>query len=651
MRKNLVGLGFSAIALAIISACGGGGGAGGSTDSAPQTRTLSVPVVLSDASSAEDWATIGAKVLALTLNKSDGTTVSVNLGTALPLAVNFVQLDQIGELFQNLQLTPGDVYTGSTLTLSGNPGDISLIVSADPGAGFPLAAGTVVPPSNIQIQGASGTTGSKTITVNTTFEKPFTVPSTAGSAINLDIDLSHPAFIVEHIPQAGGNPIWAVNFRNGPVKRKTVDDVTAQVLRHLYGAVTSVSTDNSSLTLDRQMPTMPVVTPETAVDTHLPVNVLADTVNKTLFYDLDAKKNSQIADFSSVSGALAAGKFVRVAARYQQNGTLVATRIWASSTFNNVWLSPEGHILHVNKASNQIVVADENGKPVTMAIDANTQFFFRAPANALADVTPIGSGTAFLQANNLARGFKVHAQVVDPLATPMVASTIDIETAAFQGAIGSVTNNGFIYTNTFNTAGDNYAQNMAFVDPTTANGKDSSGNAITGFKYWDFAYPTLVTSGASAITNFTTTTATPVSFGNKSFSAQGVSYALWGNKANTNGWAAPWVVMKPLQLPRATVSTAFASPANQFKIGIPSGNANVTVNVNTSSGSATLAYQVDKASGVVTLTQQDLTSANGLAALTSGLAAGAQVTVSGVPQTDGSIRAYVLTYYTGDQPK
>ena len=45
-----------------------------------------------------------------------------------------------------------------------------------------------------------------------------------------------------------------------------------------------------------------------------------------------------------------------------ENGTLVATRIWASSQFNNVWLSPEGHVLHVDTSSN-VPSARSNGFP------------------------------------------------------------------------------------------------------------------------------------------------------------------------------------------------------------------------------------------------------------------------------------------------
>ena len=66
-------------------------------------------------------------------------------------------------------------------------------------------------------------------------------------------------------------------------------------------------------------------------------------------------------NFSNESGLV--GKYVRIAARYQEDGTLVATRIWTSSQFNSVWLSPEGHVLHVNAANDVIWVADESGFP------------------------------------------------------------------------------------------------------------------------------------------------------------------------------------------------------------------------------------------------------------------------------------------------
>ena len=62
-----------------------------------------------------------------------------------------------------------------------------------------------------------------------------------------------------------------------------------------------------------------------------------------------------------------------------EDGTLVATRIWASSQFNNVWLSPEGHVLHVNTGTNVVTVEDESGQPRDVVVDANTQFFAASP--------------------------------------------------------------------------------------------------------------------------------------------------------------------------------------------------------------------------------------------------------------------------------
>jgi hypothetical protein len=80
------------------------------------------------------------------------------------------------------------------------------------------------------------------------------------------------------------------------------------------------------------------------------------------------------------------------------------------------------------------------------------------------------------------------------------------------------------------------------------------------------------------------------------------------------------------------------------------GTNNVTVDVSTTSGSATLVYQVDRTNGVVTISPVDITTSAGMASLTSGLQANAPVKVYGVPQADGTLKAYVLTYYTGTQP-
>jgi hypothetical protein len=75
-----------------------------------------------------------------------------------------------------------------------------------------------------------------------------------------------------------------------------------------------------------------------------------------------------------------------------------------------------------------------------------------------------------------------------------------------------------------------------------------------------------------------------------------------------------------------------------------------TVDVSTSTGSATLVYQVDCTSGIVTVSPIDVTSSGGLASLMSGLVTGAPVKVYGTPQADGTLKAYVVTYFTGQAP-
>ena len=454
---------------------------------------------------------------------------------------------------------------------------------------------------------------------------------------------------VGHVPPGLGTTQWAVNF-NGPVHDHKIDRITDLVLRHSYGTVSSVTGNNTSITIAKDLPAFPIQTPETAVATGQSLTILADATNGSLFYDLDAKTSATIKDFSSVAASLT-GKYVRVAARYQQDGSLVATRIWTSTSFNTVWFSPEGHVVHVNAASNRFVVADESGKPVAISVDANTKFFFRTPSSALADATPIGTGTSFVSAGNLMRGFKVHVQVVDPLATPLVAGTVDIETAAFDGKISAASTSNFTYTRTFTTLGDNYSATLPYIAAASANGQDAGGNPITGFKYWNFAYPTVVTSGAGAVTSFVTATSGSANFGGAvgSIPAYGVSFARWGDPANPTGWSAPWTVLAPAPVPRGTVAAAYAN--NAFQMNVAGGAQSVAVAVSTTSGSATLVYQVDRTNGVVTVSPEDITTAAGLAAMTQGLMVGAKVKVDAVPQADGSLKAYVLTYFTGDQPK
>jgi hypothetical protein len=95
------------------------------------------------------------------------------------------------------------------------------------------------------------------------------------------------------------------------------------------------------------------------------------------------------------------------------------------------------------------------------------------------------------------------------------------------------------------------------------------------------------------------------------------------------------------------VAAGISGSANAFSINAAGGTIPVTVDFSTSAGSATLVYQVDRSGGVVTISPQDISTSAGLAAFTTGLQAGAKVQVSAVPQTDGTLKAYVVNYFTG----
>ena len=129
----------------------------------------------------------------------------------------------------------------------------------------------------------------------------------------------------------------------------------------------------------------------------------------------------------------------------------------------------------------------------------------------------------------------------------------------------------------------------------------------------------------------------------------GASYAVWNDPANPNGWAAAATVLTPSSVPLASVATGLGSN-DQFTITVTGGTTAATVAVSTTAGSATLVYQVDRTNGVVTVSTIDITTASGLATLTAGLTAGAPVKVYGVPTPAGTIKAYVVTYFTGMAP-
>jgi len=343
-------LGAMALVLALFS-YGCSSGSSSPTTPTPQQQTASLSVLVSDAPT-EDWATIGVKVLSISLTpQGGGSDVTVFTAPSPAPFVNLLQLDQLSEILGNVTVPVG-TYTAATVTVSANSNDIILTASADPETGFAAAPGSTIPTSQIQVVGAKG---GSSIPVKVTLDTPLVVASGQNNALDLEFDLSHPAFVVAHVPPANsGTTMWAVNF--APLcRQRHIHDIARLLLRHHYGTVTQVSSDNSALTIDKDYAVYPPTNPETAITSTQTLNILADSANGTLFYDLDGKTRSTLKDFGSIASTIV-GKYIRVAARYQVDGSLVAVRIWASSSFNSVWISPEGHVLHVNTNTSTLVV-------------------------------------------------------------------------------------------------------------------------------------------------------------------------------------------------------------------------------------------------------------------------------------------------------
>jgi hypothetical protein len=640
---------------ASLGACSGGGGgssAGSGASSAATAQNANMHLLVSDASS-DDWATIGVQLLSVALiPQGGGSNVTVWSAGATPVPFNLVQLDNLSDVIGSFS-APINTYSGAVITVAGNPGDVALIVAATPEAGFPAAGGSIISPSQIQIKGTQGTTGNLTVPITIQFDTPFSVTASGPNALDVEFNLAHPAFIVAHNPPAAaGATLWAVNF-DGPVRRHPIADLRWLVLRHSYGSVQTVA--GSTFTMLRDFPVVPASNPEGEITSSTQLTINVDATNGTILYDADSG-NARTVVNSSFPDVLG-GKFVRVAARYQEDGSLTAVRVWYSSTFARVWLSPEGHVLSVDDASGVMTVENEDGVAVPVNIGPNTLFYFRAPQDPAADAASIGQGPGFLSSGHIVRGFKVHVSPMDVLANPLVADTVDIEMANYSGTISAASATGFTYTRDFPRASDDYTVNVDYLPylPGTNNNMDPGGTAISGFDWWYFTFPTQADSGANAVTDFVSASNGSVNFGGTfgPVTAWGASCARWVGGATP--WQVPLAILEPTPLPIGTVVSGITGSSFTLSLAGNTGGNAVTIDFDATRGSATLVYQVNRSDGVVTVTPLDLSDPGDFTTFTNSLTSGTLVKVWGVPQpaglaASGALKAYVIMYYTGTLP-
>jgi hypothetical protein len=397
------------------------------TASAPGTAVWSggaltaIRLGVIDASN-QDWAAIGIKVLGIGLIPQ-----GLDAGSAVPIytapdpapLINLAELDRVGDILGALGVPPG-TYSGAVVTLGADPGDVALVSSPQPSSGFPDSPGTHVPPGRIQIQGATGGSGRQTVAVTVPFVSSLQVTTGQTVPLELDFDLSHPAFLVDHRAPGDPAPLWAVNF-NGPV-RQDPTPADQLVLRHLYGAVTAL--DPGGLTVAKVFPAWAPAGPGGWKTSSQSLRILPDTAQGTVFLDLDTGAGGILQDFTSLAGTLS-GRYVRIAARSGAGGSLVAARIWAGTDLAAVQAGPEGHVLQVDPGNGLLTVMDQAGAWAPVQITPATRFYLRNPADPHADALPIATGLDFL--GGLPTGFKVHA-TLDPAAPAPTALSVDIET-------------------------------------------------------------------------------------------------------------------------------------------------------------------------------------------------------------------------------
>ena len=162
-----IGAGMTAAALfSLLVACGpdsnsNSEGAAPTPTPVPAVVTGTFGLLVSDAST-EDWATVGVKVRSIAvIPQGGGAPVAAYTAPSPAPTINLVQLDQLAELLGNVTVPVG-TYTGASITIGANPGDVLLTAAADPESGFAGTPGATVPASQIHIQGATGSAGSLT---------------------------------------------------------------------------------------------------------------------------------------------------------------------------------------------------------------------------------------------------------------------------------------------------------------------------------------------------------------------------------------------------------------------------------------------------------------------------------------------------------
>lgn len=482
------------LALSLGLACGGGGSTGTYTTSAPTS------IEIQDAPS-DAWSTVQVQVTQVTLYQQGNHAV-----TTVPFSgaatVNLIDLDGLGELLA-ANAVPLGTYDQAMITLNPDPSTMTLI---------PEGSATAVPASRIQVIGGS------TVTVDLS-ASPLTVartPAAGSNALQLDFDLANPMFINE---TSDGSVVvdFAVRPTAAPAALHLIQ------LHRAVGTVASVNAATGALGVTKAGQTLTF-----------------GTDSSTLFYDVDGTTSgSALAPDGNGIADVAAGDAVMIAARLQDDGTLYAVRVWFCSAAEAASLplsrwSPEGHVVSVNPSADTLIVDNADGNQRHVAITADTTFTYQR-STVLAGPAAATSALAFFgTTGNLRHGFKISVDVVNPLASPLVASSVNIERAVDSGYLDSSTSTSDLV----------YGQ-------TLLNNLRSYPYA-SSFTWWNYEEPS---AASSSVADFVAALA-----GADGLRATGASDLAWNS--TTSAWNATTAILLPVPLPVATLTQGYTAGAS-----------------------------------------------------------------------------------------
>ncbi|WP_306597808.1 DUF5666 domain-containing protein [Geothrix sp. 21YS21S-2] len=573
----------------------------------PSTGLVSVCMT---STGTQDWVEIDVKIVSVTLTpQGGGAPVALLAPQTGPLPVNLALLGRATQLIGSLA-APVGTYTGATVTLASASGDVVLNVSSTPSPQFPQAAQTAVPQLWI-----SGANGAKTLALAVPFAAPLVVTTDRNVVLDLEWDTARPGFLTGAAVPRLASVYWTVNFENS-LRQRVVADPAGLDLLPLRGSVYKVDASRKSFQMS---PTFRAGVFNAGFLPQL-VGVTVDAAGGAYFFDVDDGTRKVIKDLSAVGDALP-GRPVSVRGTLQQDGTLLATRIWAGTgTFLGTQI--QGRVVRVDPGRALAAFDGDalNGWTAGSGGVVTEETLFMAPAPE--------AGPGFLSAGNLALGFTAIPVFRFPLHGAVTLLSVDIVSPDFKGTVTAVDGNQVTLSCPTGTDAAALVPVLPFAGP--AGGSGGAGTIQQGFSWWEAGAPDRIQAGAAS---FAGAAAAVVDFGGTvgAMRALATVHAVWGNAANPAGWSAQWAVLETLPLPAGTVAEAYASSG--FGLMLPGGANTVTVDMDAS----TVCYRAD-------LPATDWYGGNPYPVLTevspaTALLKGAAVKVFGIPAADGHLKA------------